>query len=230
MTYLLINLFTILIPLVFSFHKRLKFTRKWKVLWPTLFIVMIPFILWDAYFTHLCVWGFNNDYLIGINIINLPIEEWLFFLCIPYASIFTYHSFGIIIKRNVLANYSKIISFFLVVSMIIGSIFHIEKLYTITTFIALALIITTLQWGLKVKWLSRFYFSFLFLLLPFYLVNGILTGMWLNEPIVWYNNLENMNIRWNTIPVEDVFYAMLLLLTNTGVYEYLQYKQYKTTI
>jgi len=86
------------------------------------------------------------------------------------------------------------------------------------------LVITTLQWGLKVKWLSRFYFSFLLLLLPFYLVNGILTGMWLNEPIVLYNNLENMNIRWNTIPLEDVFYAMLLLLTNIGLYEYFQSK------
>jgi lycopene cyclase domain-containing protein len=224
MTYLLINLFTILIPFVFSFHKKLKFTRKWKALWPTLFIVMIPFILWDAYFTHIGVWEFNNDYLIGINIINLPIEEWLFFICIPYASIFTYHCFGILIKRNVLANYSNIISFFLVVLMIVGSILHIEKLYTITTFIALALVITTLQWGLKVKWLSRFYFSFLLLLLPFYLVNGILTGMWLNEPIVLYNNLENMNIRWNTIPLEDVFYAMLLLLTNIGLYEYFQSK------
>ena len=85
------------------------------------------------------------------------------------------------------------------------------------------------QWGLKVKWLSRFYFSYLVLLLPFYIVNGMLTGMWLNEPVVIYNDLENLNIRWNTIPIEDVFYGMLLLLINIGLYEYLQSKQHETS-
>jgi len=190
---------------------------------------MIPFIAWDVYFTNIGVWSFNTDHLIGVNILNLPIEECLFFLCIPYASIFTYHCFGVLIKKDILAKYTNVISLILVALLVVASIVHFDKLYTTSTFIALAFVIIIFQWGLKVKWLSRFYFSYLVILLPFYIVNGMLTGMWLNEPVVIYNDLENLNIRWNTIPIEDVFYGMLLLLINIGLYEYLQSKQHKTS-
>jgi lycopene cyclase domain-containing protein len=60
-------------------------------------------------------------------------------------------------------------------------------------------------------WLNKFYFSYLVLLIPFTIVNGILTGTGLEEPVVWYNDLENMGFRILTIPFEDVFYGMLLI-------------------
>ena len=41
----------------------------------------------------------------------------------------------------------------------------------------------------------------------------------LPDPPVWYNNNENLNIRIWTIPVEDFFYSMLLLLSNIGLFE-----------
>jgi lycopene cyclase domain-containing protein len=227
MTYLLINFFTIIIPLVFSAHPRLNFTSKWKSLWSAFLIVMIPFILWDVLFTQMEVWGFNADHLIGINILNLPIEEWLFFICIPYASLFTYHCFGVLIKKDLLANYSNTISISLVALLLITSAIHFDKAYTISAFIPLAITIIVLQWGIKVKWLSRFYFAYLVLLLPFFLVNGILTGMWLDAPIVIYTDLENLGIRLNTIPVEDIFYGMLLLLLNVSLLEYFELRKHE---
>jgi len=54
----------------------------------------------------------------------------------------------------------------------------------------------------------------LVMLIPFFIVNGILTGSFIDNEIVWYNNDENLGIRLFTIPVEDTIYAFTLILTN----------------
>jgi lycopene cyclase domain-containing protein len=60
---------------------------------------------------------------------------------------------------------------------------------------------------------------YLFLLIPFFIVNGILTGTGLEAPIVWYNNQENLGVRLLTIPIEDTFYGFELIVLNVFFYE-----------
>lgn len=217
-TYLLINLGSILIPFLFSFHRKLKFSSNWKSAWLSIIIVLIPFVIWDVYFTKIGVWWFNLDYTLGVNLINLPIEEWLFFVCIPYATLFTYHCF----KRLLTISNSKlfvriwllIISAFVLVACFVFN----DRLYTLTTAVLLAATLSFLLFK-KVTWLKLFFITFTVILLPFFVVNGLLTGWLLDSPVVLYNDLENIGFRLNTIPIEDVFYGCLLLLLNTFVYE-----------
>ena len=72
--------------------------------------------------------------------------------------------------------------------------------------------------------------SFLVIMFPFFLVNGILTGMFTSEPVVWYNDVEHLQIRIATIPVEDVGYAFSMLFCNLMIFEALKTKQKDVSI
>ena len=64
-----------------------------------------------------------------------------------------------------------------------------------------------------------FYLSYAIILIPFTLVNGVLTGYITPEPIVWYNDAENLGIRFLTIPIEDYLYYFLMYGMSYVVYE-----------
>jgi len=219
LTYLLIDLGAFIVPFIFSFHPRIKFYKEWSAFWPANLIIAFLFICWDMLYTHIGVWGFNDQYTLGLKLFNLPIEEILFFICIPYASIFTYHCFKLFYAKAVTLFSYQAISLVLFVGLTITGFVFISKLYTSITFFILALLIADISIIGKEKWMAHFYFMFLVILLPFFIVNGILTGTGLEQPVVWYNNSENMGIRILTIPFEDIFYGMLLLMLNAFAFE-----------
>ena len=218
-TYLWIDLGAFLIPFLFSFHPRLRFDRTWHGLLPAIGCMMLLFILWDAWFTELGIWGFNSDHLVGYALFGLPLEEWLFFICIPYACLFTYHCFHILRVKDYLGKNTAILTWLLIAGLLLVIIFFPGKAYTTSAFGGLALWLILLQLWLKPVWLGRAYFAYLILLLPFLIVNGILTGGFLEETVVWYNDRQNLGIRIGTIPVEDVFYGLFMFLMTVTVYE-----------
>ena len=88
--YLIINIGTILFPFIFSFEKRVAYYTWWKYLIPAFLLTASLFLLWDHFFTIWGVWGFSETYTTGIKLGVLPLEEILFFITVPYASIFIY--------------------------------------------------------------------------------------------------------------------------------------------
>lgn len=223
--YLLINLCSVIVPFLFSFHPKLKFYKEWKYFFPALFIASGSFILWDIYFTDQGVWGFNERYVTGVKVANLPLEEVLFFICIPYACLFTYHCLNLFFNFQWKPNLTQAVTIFLALSLLtLGFLFKAQA-YTSVTFIALGILLLIYQFLLKGKSLSKMYSSWFFLLIPFLIVNGILTGTGLEEPVVWYNNAENFSIRILTIPIEDVFYGFLLFLLIVTFMEIFQPKK-----
>lgn len=191
-------------------------------MWISTLIPGIIFIVWDELFTTMGVWGFNADYLTGIYVGSLPLEEILFFICIPYACVFTYEALRYLIPTDYLKPFEKKITTILILLLFIVGIIHYDKWYTAATFFSMAAFLFLIQFILKAEFISRFYFTYLIILIPFFIVNGILTGTGIEEPVVWYNNNENLGIRMLTIPVEDTFYGMLLLMMNVFIFERLQ--------
>ncbi len=225
-TYLLINFFAILIPFIVSFDKRNYFFSRWKYLFPAIAVTGLFFILWDILYTSLGIWGFNPRYLTGIYIFNLPVEEVLFFITIPFATVFTYDTLIYLVKNDYLRKASRTISFTLVTLLFVVAVFNLSKLYTSVTFLLTASFILFHELVIKPTYLGRFYFSFLVLMVPFFIINGILTGSFIEEEVVWYDNSHNLSFRLFTIPVEDLFYGLLLILMNITLFEYFKKKGY----
>ncbi|NNF02110.1 MAG: lycopene cyclase domain-containing protein, partial [Bacteroidia bacterium] len=67
-TYFLIDIFSIVIPLIFSFHPKLRFDKSFRSFIPAMAVVAVVFIVWDIYFTEIGVWGFNPIHLQGWNV------------------------------------------------------------------------------------------------------------------------------------------------------------------
>jgi lycopene cyclase domain-containing protein len=219
--YLLIDFFTIIVPFVFSFHPKLYFYRTWKAFFPAVTITGIIFVVWDFYFTNIGVWGFNPNYLIGIYVYNLPVEELLFFLCVPYSCVFTFYCITLLTDKKASPIVENIITFVLLTGALVLVCFFYNRKYTAATFILLIILLAYARYYLKITWLGKFYMVYSILLIPFLIVNGILTGTGVNAPIVWYNHSQIIGIRILTIPVEDVFYGMDLVFFNLLIYNYL---------
>ena len=225
--YLWIDFLTILFPFAFSFLPVNPVYKKWKAIIPAVLIPGFLFLIWDITFTFWGVWGFNPHYVIGIYFLGLPIEEVLWFICIPYACLFSYEAVNFYLKRDVIGDKQKVISLILVIGLILIGVVNYERIYTGVTFLCMASFLVWVQWLWKPIFLGRFYLAYVFILFPFFLVNGILTGTGIEKPVVWYNDAENLGIRLGTIPLEDTFYGMLLILMNISLFEHLQKKSVK---
>lgn len=217
-TYILLLLFSLSYPLYKSFEDKIRYSSKWKYLFPSILISALFFILWDIWFTQIGIWKFNPDYVLGYYINGLPIEEWLFFIIIPFSCVFIYEVMNYFVKKDVLGKYATLITLVLSSILVFLSVIYAERFYTFITFSLLATFLLIHHFVIQSNYLGRFYLTWLVCLVPFFVVNGILTSM----PVLIYNDAENIGIRLWTIPVEDMFYGMLNILQVITVYEWLK--------
>lgn len=216
-TYLIVNILSLLFPLSYSFESKISYYKKWKYLFVAIVIVGCFFVIWDSIFTGLGIWRFNPKYILGIYFFRLPLEEWLFFIIIPFSSVFIYESLNYYIKKDILKPYSVVITFFLIGILLALGFLNLHRLYTSVTFFLTSVCLLVHYLVFKNEILGRFYLAYLVHLIPFFIVNGILTSY----PVVIYNDAQNLGIRMGTIPIEDSIYGMFLLLFNISIYEYL---------
>jgi len=181
---------------------------------------MLVFIPWDVLFTVNGIWGFNDNYFTGFKILHLPIEEWLFFICIPYACVFTHYALLELYPEIELnKKITDILSFTIIIVLVILALVFYNKWYTFINFLY-AVILLLIVKIYCIELLKSYFLTFLVMLIPFFIVNGILTGSFIENEVVWYNNSENLNFRLFTIPVEDTVYAFTLILTNLALTQF----------
>ena len=211
--YTIILIASISIPFILSFDKKLQFYKQWKYLIPSIVIIAVFYIVGDIYFTKTGVWGFNKNYLSSVFLFKLPIEEWLFFLAIPYASIFLHDVLYLYFPAfQVTDKTARVLTLLFIVLSVVVLLLNLDKAYTVYIF-TVFIVVLLISFFDKSHTISRFYCTFLVILIPFVLVNGVLTGAFTAEPVVWYDHTENLNLRFITIPIEDFMYGFTMLLS-----------------
>lgn len=110
-----------------------------------------------------------------------------FFAVIPYASIFLHETVVYLKPGWILpGRAAKVISLFLAGGALLLMILFPERLYTFFNSLFLIAALLWAHWsGSEV--IRRFYLTFPVILVPFLVVNGILTGSFIPGEVVWYD-------------------------------------------
>lgn len=202
-------------PFALSFDKKVAFYKEWRFVFLATLIVAVPFLIWDELFTQWKVWGFNPIYLLKIYLGQLPLEEVLFFVVIPYNFIFILKVIQAYFPNRNQKRFAPLFAFAFMISAIVWMLLHSDNYYTfLATFLTAVLTIF-----LRNKiWYQEFMWAYLLCLIPFFIVNGVLTGAVTPEPIVWYSEQHIIGWRMISIPFEDLYYNYALLLPVTWMY------------
>lgn len=206
-TYILVLFFTVIVCFLASFDKRLRFYRCFGAFMKAAVWVAIPFICWDIWFTSKGVWWFNTDYTLGFSIAGLPLEEWLFFICIPFSCVFTYYCLDKFFQWEWLSGFNNILVFASIIVCSLIALLHYDKMYTLVTAVSTILTLVFLHFIVRADWIGKASWVYIILLPGFLIVNGILTGTGLQSPVVNYNPAGFLGKRILTIPIEDAVYG-----------------------
>jgi len=229
-TYLLILLFTVVICFVASFDRRLRFDREFIPFLKASILVAIFFIAWDIWFTSRGVWWFDTRYTLGLLILGLPLEEWLFFIFIPFSCIFTYFCIDKFFSLQQLSAFNNILVFVSVIVCTVVALSFADRIYTVVTAAVTILMLLIFHFVLRVQWITQASLVFTLLMLGFLPVNGILTGTGLESPIVNYNSSDFMGVRIFTIPIEDAVYGYTQFLLVLYFFKKFHSNRYKHVV
>lgn len=228
-TYLLILAGSLAGPLLLSFDRKVAYYRKWKYLFPAMLLPALFFLVWDELKTRAGVWSFSAQHIIGTRIGSLPLEEVLFFFVVPYCCVFIYECIVCYFPGAKGRRWGWPVLAGLMLLFAVAAAGTVGKAYTFyTAFFNALFLLLLLLFRSRLKGFdpAAFLISYVVIVLPFLLVNGLLTGI----PVVLYNDAENLGFRifsflpWpmQNIPIEDTFYGMLLILMNVVGFEWLR--------
>jgi lycopene cyclase domain-containing protein len=200
-------------PFVLSFDKKVRFYKNFKPLFVSICLSGIIFIVWDYFATARGDWYFNSEYILGIKLFKLPLEELLFFITAPFSCIFIYECVRYYIKEKTL-NISHW-WFKGVTAFAIALGLYILRSYTTIVLVFFGLLILIVQLTEPALLRSKKFWIFIAIsYIPFVIVNYFLTSL----PVVEYNGKRITGLMVTTIPIEDFVYSFCLLTLNVLIY------------
>jgi lycopene cyclase domain-containing protein len=216
--YLLFNLIVIAGPLALSFEPTIRFVKQWKFILGAIVLSAIPYLVWDSLVANRH-WFWNVKYTLGPRLFRLPLEEWLFFVTVPYSCLFSRE-----VLRKYLSNHIdrelEWLRVGLFALMPVGLlVFRTGREYTGLVLIAFG-VISFLDRQLRTDLLlqTRSYWYFLVVLVCTLIFNSYLTA----RPMLIYEAAYQLDFRVITIPIEDFGYGLGHLALTAICYDWLK--------
>jgi lycopene cyclase domain-containing protein len=206
-TYLAIDLLIIIGPVLYSRDKRLSYYRYYPAVGLSTLVVGALYIAWDIVVTAWGEWSFNRRYVTGINVWNLPLEEVLFFVTVPYSCLFIYEAVLYYSKSAACRIQSMTFLLFAGILTVMGLVFSHQG-YTMKALLSSGLFLICAVVANRNLIADRRYWLWLAICyVPFLVINSVLTAL----PVVQYNPEAIWGHRFVTIPLEDFFYNFSML-------------------
>ena len=99
-SYVAMLLFVIFGSWWLEFAFKIRVLRRPKLLVSALIPVSLVFLAWDAFAINQNHWTFDSNQILGVfGPLNIPLEEYLFFLIIPIAAVLTLEGVKVVLKR-----------------------------------------------------------------------------------------------------------------------------------
>ena len=181
--------------------------QDWLQLGKSYLCVSVPFVLLDAFSHARGWWHYNPAYVSDLTLLGLPIEEVLFFFVIPFACLYLYSAMDRQFKKAPVSKYFGWGSVaLLLASLAVVSFFSPYERTIVDAVLLLAVLIT--WWAIRPRFTRPFVYWSVSIMLLFFTVNTALTAL----PIVEYGPEFGSQIRIGTVPFEDAWYNLSLLL------------------
>ncbi len=220
--YLLILLVLAGFTLFLFIKKSIVFIMEFKYMLPAIIFSGSIFIMLNIRFLQSGIISFNENFLIGKNILGLPIEEWLFLLIISLFAFSVYVLVNVRFENFDKPNLFYIVSILLLMGFTYEAWFERQKLVSFFIFFLLVIYFGYTLFRKRFKpHLTKFYISYFFVLIPFFLIKIVLNML----PVILYNNDFILGIRLVGVPVEQFANLFLLMLINITIFEYLRDNQ-----
>ena len=212
--YLFINLLVNVFPLALSFDKKVHFYTHWPAVGAAIVLVGLVYVIWDTMFARRGYWSFSTTHVGSRRLFDLPVEEILFFVTVPYACLFILESL-----RSYFADQMVNLPLWVFPAaagvMILGAVFSRSRPYSTVVLLVTAGFLLLARFLTPTLLTSRLFWIYMGLTyLPFAIVNGVLTAV----PVVIYNPKAIWGPRVYTIPLEDFFYSFSMLGLSAMVY------------
>lgn len=216
-TFLLIDLFLLLIPFCFLIGRNALAPKQ-------LLKLVIPSLVSTVIFTEMAIFwaglqviSFDHTHILGGFYRLLPTAYYLFIFSFSFAGLGVYHFLNLKFTNNDWQKYSLAVSNLLLGVCVAFLFFAYTKWYTVVIFAFLLLLLFFIEYKNELRFMYRFYRAFAVMLLPFLICYGLISNSSLS-----HNLAETAELSLFNTPFESVFMMMGMLLLTVYVFEFIK--------